>query len=131
MSNFTVYRLNCTAHKTLIKIFTTNRVKSKNNILNLNQVQSACYNYTSSAVTAQELSEIRIYPNPTNGLLTLDLGQISEGTVMLIDLQGRVIRSINVKSSISSIDLSDLPAAMYFLRISSQTETLILPLTKS
>jgi hypothetical protein len=97
----------------------------------LNQVQSACYNYTSSAVTAQELSEIRIYPNPTNGLLTLDLGQISEGTVMLIDLQGRVIRSINVKSSISSIDLSDLPAAMYFLRISSQTETLILPLTKS
>jgi hypothetical protein len=29
------------------------------------------------------------------------------------------------------IDMTELPAGMYFLRISSRTETLILPLTKS
>jgi uncharacterized repeat protein (TIGR01451 family) len=93
--------------------------------------QSACYNYTTLAVTAQGLSEIRIYPNPTTGKLNLDFGNLQQVSTQLIDLNGRLLMQLFFENQNGQIDMTELPAGMYFLRISSRTETLILPLTKS
>ena len=75
----------------------------------------------------QCVAPLRVYPNPTNGLLTIDIGEwITENvnyyiysTVGQMVMQGHLqIQSIGYETS---IDVSHLATGMYFLRIGHQT----------
>lgn len=72
--------------------------------------------------------EIVTYPNPTEGLLTIELKNLDEtqpSSIMVYDYNGRLLQSKNNLGAINTIDLSELPRATYILRISSgelQTE---------
>ena len=63
-----------------------------------------------------------IYPNPNNGIFNIDLsGQsnIEDVTYNVISTTGRLIKSGNINSNISSVNISDLPDGIYFIRIVS------------
>jgi len=68
---------------------------------------------------------IRTYPNPANNLLNIDLGNI-EGNAMfeMFDINGRIVMSLNIDNTISSIKTSELPSGMYFIKISQNDETI-------
>jgi hypothetical protein len=67
----------------------------------------------------QEITEasIQVYPNPANDLLNLVVQGIpsTQATVVLYDLNGKIIYSGSVLQANSAIDLSSLSSGFYFL----------------
>lgn len=65
-------------------------------------------------------SQISIYPNPTEGLLKIDLyGLESDQTAQLnlYDLSGKLVTSQQAATSFSEIYFMDQPKGMYILKI--------------
>ncbi len=70
--------------------------------------------------------KLHIYPNPSNGLVTIQLSSpFSTETVLhLYDLQGRERKSYNFPySSELQLDVSDLAAGVYMIELSNGEET--------
>ena len=64
---------------------------------------------------------IKIYPNPTSELITVEINQILLGkTYKIIDQAGHQIASGKLISESSNINLKELPVGMYFLKIGEQ-----------
>ncbi|WP_417611331.1 T9SS type A sorting domain-containing protein [Owenweeksia hongkongensis] len=65
-----------------------------------------------------------IYPNPTNGMVFIDLKESpsADNSVTVLDLNGKVIMNrslVNPQTGMMDIDLSDLANGMYIIRIKS------------
>jgi hypothetical protein len=87
--------------------------------------------YTSIPFNVREhtLSQLTIYPNPTQGLLFLK-GNMNEAiTLSISDLTGKVVLS-NAKCSNQVIDLSKFPSGIYFVKISDGTKVLVKKVVK-
>ena len=70
-----------------------------------------------------KVNGLKIYPNPANDYLILEnLNSIPLATINIIDMNGRVVKTINLQSSGSyeyKIDISDLSKGEYICQISS------------
>ena len=64
-------------------------------------------------------ANLKLYPNPTNTKITLEATPgLSLKEIRLLDLQGKQIMAVNAKGkSTFELNLQDLPAATYLLRI--------------
>jgi Zn-dependent metalloprotease len=75
--------------------------------------------------TANSESNIKIYPNPTSGLTTIDLGtNTSYELLSIYDFMGKIIKQIKLDQSVQKIkmDLSSLSSGMYLIRLSSDEQ---------
>jgi hypothetical protein len=63
--------------------------------------------------------KIKIYPNPTKGLLQVQIPQTDEipATLQVFTLRGVLLHKANVVDEITEIDLSGQLAGMYILKI--------------
>lgn len=62
-----------------------------------------------------EIKEIKFYPNPTTGQLTIRVsGEIEE--IYLLDISGKLLQIINSKSGNVTIDISKYSNGFYFLK---------------
>lgn len=62
--------------------------------------------------------DISIYPNPVTGAqLTIEQAQARPCTLELFSLSGILLQSKQINQSISTLDLQELPAGAYFLRV--------------
>ena len=70
-------------------------------------------------------STVNIYPNPTKGLLRVEIsgdGENNPVSLQVYDMSGKVlVQESNVVSS-TAIDLSDKPAGIYILRLTGDKE---------
>ena len=65
---------------------------------------------------------LRLYPNPTRGLLTVVLDEASE--MQLYDMMGRcVMTAVQATAGSTTLDLSPLPRGIYLLRVHTRTGT--------
>ena len=71
----------------------------------------------------EEPAEVRVFPNPTNGLVALDFGAEipAGGSVTIYDVHGRLLRTVNTpqgKRLLTSVevDLGDLARGTYVVR---------------
>ncbi|MFM7080066.1 MAG: T9SS type A sorting domain-containing protein, partial [Bacteroidota bacterium] len=67
---------------------------------------------------------------PTNDLLNIDirLPKVESGTIEILDLSGRVIKSHNFQSSHEhalAVDLSPFPAGMYQVCITTPSQRIV------
>jgi len=85
--------------------------------------------YRSEEETTEEQSfesesgEITIYPNPNNGLFTINLNkvQVENSNIEITDINGKVIYSENNNTEkTKTIDLSHLSPGMYFVKVSDE-----------
>lgn len=73
---------------------------------------------TVSVAETAATTQVSVYPNPTNGLLTID----SKNTftlAQLFDMPGRLMQQSNLSNNI--IDISHLPAGVYMLKLTGPT----------
>jgi hypothetical protein len=66
--------------------------------------------------------ELSVYPNPTTDYLTLKLDEFETLNFQLIDLQGKIIENKKVSSTTTSINVENLPKALYFLNVTKNNK---------
>ena len=58
-----------------------------------------------------------IYPNPTNGNVTIQLAE--ESNVCIFNAVGQIVKRLDKVSGYQLVDLSNAPKGMYFVQIQS------------
>jgi hypothetical protein len=93
-------------------------------VVNLNFFE-LIYEITDNPVNSIDLStseNLQIYPNPTDGILYIDMpGAVNEYSAEVFDMLGK---SLYRKGNLSggTIDISQLPAGVYYLKIESDNQ---------
>lgn len=79
---------------------------------------SACMTVNSAGIEDAYVSTLSVYPNPSNGVFTIDFGKIvAELQLELVDLSGKVLQATKIVDK-GSIQLTiEEPKGVYFLRI--------------
>jgi hypothetical protein len=73
-----------------------------------------------------------VYPNPTNGVLTVsvrlphcDSPTTGQTEYQISNLMGQTLLQGRISAEIQQIDISTLPAGMYFISVGKQTEKFV------
>jgi len=93
---------------------------------------SACYTVTGDGVMESNFeNELLVYPNPTNGELSIDLGANHESVaITILDIRGKIIQShTHYASQLVNLKL-EAPAGVYILVIESGDKKAIVRLLK-
>jgi len=78
-----------------------------------------------------EKAQLKLYPNPVENYATLEfeLSGTSNVLIQVYDMQGRVIRDLNLGNRSGQLkerlDFSDLPAGTYFIRMNAGNQTTV------
>jgi hypothetical protein len=84
--------------------------------------QSAYEETTLSIEEVKFQSSIRVFPNPTTYLVSIDLSELPQGEhqLYLVDLNGKTTYSHSTKATIEQIDLSTYPTGTYVLKVQTK-----------
>jgi len=85
-----------------------------------------CYLDHYAGVPEKGMTEFLVYPNPTRGELRIEMSDMRSGMLdmryEIFDIYGRKMSQVsNLTSSIHLINISHLPAGIYFVKISTET----------
>ena len=71
--------------------------------------------------------QLTIYPNPTTGELTIDNGELTINNVEVYDIMGKTLNNcqLSIINYQLKIDVSHLPAGVYFLKANNKTAKFI------
>lgn len=58
-----------------------------------------------------------IYPNPTKGILFIEVSDFTSSFAEIINLEGKLIDKIKLNNNKTVLDIKSLPAGIYFLRV--------------
>lgn len=64
------------------------------------------------------LPRVKIWPNPTNGVVSIEGWEAQYGEWILLDRMGRMIKSGVLRSGETQLDLNEVSSGIYFLQIS-------------
>lgn len=101
-------------------------VKAKNSAGTLNNsngtLSATATNCSGAKISdGKEVNEtitLSFYPNPTDGILNLEINKTEVQNIhyMIMDINGRIIKEANLETE-RTINLSQIPAATYFVRV--------------
>lgn len=84
----------------------------------------ACSVSLTPEIETYQESNLKVYPNPTNGLLFFEATEMQWDIIEIINSRGQVIKIFN-KPNKTEINLTDMPAGMYMIRFVSQGERMV------
>jgi photosystem II stability/assembly factor-like uncharacterized protein len=77
----------------------------------------------------QKIENIQIFPNPANDFITINLNnyEYSESNITILNPIGIEVKHLNIHNSSGclNIDIKDIPAGVYFLRIGNETKMFV------
>lgn len=81
---------------------------------------------TSNVGLDENLDALSIYPNPTNGMLTINLAGIQGNvtSITITDITGRVVRVVSNPDQIQTIDLSNESKGVYFVTVQTEKNSI-------
>ncbi len=73
-------------------------------------------------ISTKELSgfNIKVYPNPFINFVRFDLSDLSDCNIIISDITGKVLRSVNNKSGIVIVERGDLDTGLYLYQVVSK-----------
>jgi len=80
----------------------------------------SCYVNIVLSVDNFEYSDFKIYPNPFSSQINIENNKNEKYTLTIINSLGQVIRQEQLKSNTETIDLPELKAGIYLLRINDR-----------
>lgn len=72
------------------------------------------------SINISEEEKVRIFPNPTSKIINISFKDMIKGEIQLLDLHGKIYKSLNIDSTSHMLDTSQLPSSTYFLRIQDE-----------
>ncbi len=93
---------------------------------------SACQMINNVGINTVDFKNISIYPNPTNGLFTLDLGNNNKAVNYTItSIDGRIVeQKVNITDNKIMIDLSNENKGVYLLKLYNTKSSSVFRITK-
>lgn len=83
--------------------------------------------YSSTSLGVNEFyfnNKLKIYPNPTNGIFTIQSFFDNAITGKIYDVLGKeVLKSLSITNGMNTIDIANLPKGIYLLKVSDLGET--------
>jgi len=73
---------------------------------------------------SNDLNEVAIYPNPVSQILNIQ-GRQNMSNILMYNMNGELVKSIDCKSQSCKVNVSDLPQAVYVLLIKDQANEII------
>jgi hypothetical protein len=65
---------------------------------------------------------INFYPNPTNGLINIDFGNLNEVNLRVVDLNGKIVfQKDNIRSRTFQFDIQEA-SGLYFIEVYSENQ---------
>ena len=92
--------------------------------INLTVISNDYINGETSSLQETELEEIVFYPNPTKGLISFSK---SIEKIEVVDISGKILLSF---SNVREINIGDLPAGSYLLRLHSNENSVLRKIVK-
>lgn len=87
---------------------------------------SDCVTINDVSISENDKNNFTVYPNPTSDNIYIESNENALSTnVSILDSKGAVIKTTQLKSTITSIDLSDFENGIYLVQIISNENTLI------
>ena len=74
---------------------------------------------TGTAPVPSGMARLRLYPNPTQNQVRIEMEFDGEKTLILFDALGRALRSLSTSSNSVELGLGDLPNGLYVLQLYS------------
>jgi hypothetical protein len=82
--------------------------------------------YYPIGINSQDLIELRVSPNPTTGQLIIDNGQLTITSIEVFDIYGRAVSTHHsLLTTHYSINISHLPAGLYFVKVFTENGVFI------
>ena len=80
---------------------------------------------TSNVGIGENLADFSIYPNPSNGLINVDLSQVNgqASEIVVTDITGRVITTVNTPEQITQLDLTNEAKGIYFVTVHTENNS--------
>ena len=79
-------------------------------------------------------SNIFIYPNPTNGIIKINLEGVAKlsrvSTIIITDITGKIIINYQLSITNSKIDISNQPTGIYFIKILTDSGIIVKKIVK-
>ncbi|MFV9551846.1 T9SS type A sorting domain-containing protein [Algibacter sp. PT7-4] len=88
------------------------------------------YNETALSTKKFKISEVKIYPNPTNDIWNIKANNLSISSVNVFDVLGKQVISVSPNSTEAQIDGSRLKTGLYFAKIKTNNGTNSIKLIK-
>jgi chitodextrinase len=89
------------------------------------------YNITEFAdaeqLSNEEVTEsIKVYPNPASNTLNLRINEgTRKGVVDIYTAQGSLVKSVSINGDFKSVDVSELPSGVYFIKVPDAREPFV------
>jgi len=90
---------------------------------------SNCINVSHLNITNLEQSSLSIFPNPTQGLFTLNFNKMQFNQAVLIDLSGKELSNFNFFDT-QLIDIRHLKNGIYFLKLTNGSTSRFIKISK-
>ncbi len=115
-----------TQHPNFLNFLSENNVKirfyfkedSVNAYGNRLYVDEINYNSMVGLKKYSNISDVKIYPNPANNFVAIELNEAKEKTIEVFDITGRIIISEQTADTKKQINISQLDEGVYYVRVS-------------
>ena len=91
---------------------------SKPFVLEVNKVQT---DLVSNSINDEHMEYVRVFPNPTSGILNISSGDARLGSIRLYDSNGKLLRALTEEIHHRELDLSGLSPGTYLVRLELQS----------
>jgi len=90
------------------------RITASNGMFEANQEFNLKVGLTANI---ESVSEFKIYPNPTNGMLNIYIPEYSSANITIIDLTGKMLLNKDINSENTAFDLSEYSKGIYLVKL--------------
>ena len=72
-----------------------------------------------------------VYPNPTTGNISINLGDIKNAGISISNITGKVVYTLNkINKTIVEISLAEFSKGVYFVKIQNESQQKVIKLIK-
>lgn len=64
-------------------------------------------------------NNIKMYPNPINNLVTVEVKNLTNAILQVVDISGKILINQSLNTSSNTVNVSQLPTGLYFFKVSS------------
>ncbi len=95
-------------------------------------VSKNSFTISENTMSAEELknNNVKIYPNPTNGIVMVSFQEVKPTTIKITDVTGKLIFENTITEQQTKINLSNYNSGIYFIQLTDDQDSKVVKLVK-